>query len=307
MIAKNIDLNVGEYTEKEIIQVLSNNITIQGKSLKQGIGDDCAVHHLDVAKSDQVYTSDATIENIHFNITDDPKLIGHKAIGRVLSDLASMGAEPILFLVNAVIPRSYSIKNLEGIYNGMNHLLKNYSANLVGGDLSSGNHLSLHVFGMGILPIGSSLLRKGAKLNDVILTTGSLGNSQKSKHLCFTPRVTEGKWLRETGLVNSMIDVSDGLATDLRHLIETDNLGALLFSEQLELMSSINQVLYDGEDFELLFTVDKDKLSILENNWKNFFSTRLWHIGEIIDKPNEIYVRFEDSLLLVNGEGYQHF
>lgn len=302
----NKENKISDYSEKEIIELISSSNNNNDYVVK-GIGDDCAVCKFSNDDYDHVYTSDATIEGIHFKNSDDCELIGSKAVGRVLSDLASMGSKPVSILVNIVISENYSVNNLQRIYSGIYSLLNSFNVSLIGGDLTSGKNLSLHIFGIGILPKGSAIYRCGAKIGDMIWSTGKLGKSFLGKHLSFTPRVYEGIWLRESGFVNSMIDISDGLATDLRYLIEPSNLGAFLYKDNLNIMSSVNNVLYDGEDYELLFTTSRKYSLDLQNKWNKSFDTKLWNIGEITDKSNCLYLKSSDQLTLITKDGYQHF
>lgn len=222
-------------------------------------GDDCAVLPLD-ALHDLVLTSDPLICGVHFDSGTDPEQIGWKAAARVLSDFAAMGADPQYLLINLVAPPEQEVGMLEKIYAGVGKILAQFGAELVGGDLAQGPVLELHVFGTGRVPKGTALLRSGAHPGDVIYVTGLLGGSFGSgKHLNFTPRIREGKWLRQSGLVRSMMDISDGLATDLRHILRASGTGAELDGARIPKNGSLEQALFDGEDFELLFTVRADE------------------------------------------------
>lgn len=218
------------------------------------VGDDCAV----LPMSDQydfVLTSDPLIENVHFSAGTAPQKIAHKAVCRVLSDLSAMGAEPQYLLVNLVAPPEQDFQTLEKIYAGFSNVWKKYGAEIVGGDLAQGPALELHVFGTGRVPKGTALLRSGAKPGDLIYVTGPLGCSQKTgKEFSFEPRLEWGKMLRESGVVTSMMDISDGLATDLRHILKASGVGAELDSSKIPMLGTLQEALFDGEDFELLFT-----------------------------------------------------
>ena len=165
--------NLGEH---EVIERLLGQLGTH-RDMAVGAGDDCAVCRLQDTGTDQVLTTDPVIENVHFRRSDDPKRIGNKAAGRVLSDIAAMGAQPQWLLVNVVAPDDLAFCILQGIYDGMNHLCKRFGAAIVGGDLSAGPALELHVFGTGILPSGSALLRSGARPGDMLFTTGAILNS----------------------------------------------------------------------------------------------------------------------------------
>jgi thiamine-monophosphate kinase len=218
------------------------------------VGDDCAVLPLD-NNYDLILTSDPLIQDVHFTSETTPEQIAHKAICRVLSDFAAMGAEPQYLLINVVAPPEQDFQTLEKIYDKFSKLWKTYGAEVVGGDLAQGPVLELHVFGTGRVPKGSALLRSGAKPGDHIYVTGPLGCSQKSgKQFSFEPRLEWGRALRESGKVTSMMDISDGLATDLRHILKASGVGAELDSSKIPRVGILEEALYDGEDFELLFT-----------------------------------------------------
>jgi len=226
----------------------------------KAVGDDCAVLPQSDSEYDLVLTSDPLIEGIHFTPDVAPEQIGHKVAGRVLSDFAAMGAEPQYLLVNVVAPGTENIERLEKVYAGLTALCDSFGAEVVGGDFAEGPAFELHVFGAGRVPEGTALLRGGASPGDALYVTGRLGRSQVlGHHLEFMPRVAEGQWLRECGFVTAMMDISDGLATDLRHILEASNTGAEIESSAVPLNGTIEEALFDGEDFELLFTVSPDR------------------------------------------------
>ncbi|MFA7256827.1 MAG: thiamine-phosphate kinase, partial [Kiritimatiellales bacterium] len=180
-----------------------------------------------------------------------------------------------------------------------------------------GPELELHVFGVGRVPKGTALLRSAARADDVIYVTGPLGGSFESgKHLNFMPRIREAKWLRQSGYVHAMMDISDGLATDLRHILKASNVGADIVSEKIPRMAcpeqgpdgtsrmgTLEQALYDGEDFELLFTVraedaDEFDFQCLENLEQNFP-----RIGKITDQPGVLTL---DGTVL-GRKAFEHF
>ena len=283
------------------------------KNLK-AVGDDCAVLPLD-AHYDLVLTSDPLIQGVHFTPGTDPEAIGWKAAARVLSDFAAMGADPQYLLINLVAPPEQDFQTLEKIYAGVSKLRKLFNVDLVGGDLAQGPTLELHVFGVGRVPKGKALLRSGARPGDIIYVTGPLGGSLASgKHLTFMPRLKEAKWFRQTGLVRSMMDISDGLATDLRHILKASKVGAELDGAAIPKTGSLEQALFDGEDFELLFTVhaedaDAFDFQCLEDLEQKFpaslacASKRLARIGKITDRTEIIML---DGAVL-ERKAYEHF
>ncbi len=255
----------------------------------KAVGDDCAVLPMSETH-DMVLTSDPLIENVHFTDDATPEQIANKAVGRVLSDFAAMGAEPQYLLINVVAPPEQPFQTLEKIYAEFSNLWKKYGVEIVGGDLAQGPALELHVFGVGRVPKGTALLRSGAKLGDRLYVTGPLGGAQTSgKHLTFEPRLEWGKALRESGDVTSMMDISDGLATDLRHILKASGVGAEIDSSKVPRVGNLEEALLDGEDFELLFTSSE----------KHDFPS----IGKITDRAEELLLDGEP----LDGKAFEHF
>ncbi len=262
----------------------------------KAVGDDCAVLSQEGSLYDLVLTSDPLIQGVHFTPDAAPEQIGHKAAGRVLSDFAAMGAEPQYLLVNVVAPGTENVERLEKVYAGFTTLCERFDTEVVGGDLSEGPAFELHVFGVGRVPKGTALLRSGARPGDAIYVTGPLGGAQKSgKHLTFTPRVTEGKWLRECGFVTAMMDLSDGLATDLRHILNASNVGAEIESDAIPLNGTVEEALFDGEDFELLFTARSEPAADCD--------IPLFKIGSITSEPEVLTL---DGAVL-ERKAFEHF
>lgn len=293
--------------EHEVIRRLLHQLG-NHSDIAVGAGDDCAVCRMHGTDIDQVLTTDPIIENVHFLPSEDPKRIGNKAAGRVLSDIAAMGARPQWLLVNVVAPNDLEFQVLQDIYSGMNNLCKRFGATIVGGDLSKGACLELHVFGTGVLPADSALLRSGARPGDALFVTGPLGNSGAGKHLDFIPRVEEGIHLRQSGVVTAMMDISDGLATDLRHMLKQSGVGAELDSESIPKFGTEEQALYDGEDFELLFTVPPDCIEVLCKGWKERFDSELVPIGRIDSESEVLKIRSsEGELCVLKCKAFEHF
>jgi thiamine-monophosphate kinase len=269
----------------------------------KAVGDDCAVLPLD-ANYDLVLTSDPLISGVHFTPGTDPEQIGWKAAARVLSDFAAMGADPQYLLINLVAPPEQDFQTLEKIYAGVSKLRELFGVDLVGGDLAQGPVLELHVFGVGRVPKGKALLRSGAHPGDVIYVTGPLGGSfESSKHLTFMPRIKEAKWLRQSGFVRCMMDISDGLATDLRHILKASKVGSMLDGSLIPCNGNLEQALYDGEDFELLFTVHAEDADQFDFQCLEALEQTFPRIGKITDQPEIITL---DGAVL-ERKAYEHF
>ena len=256
-----------------------------------GVGDDCAVVRPSGSHdADWVLTSDAVIEQVHFESGTPGQAIGHKAAGRVLSDLASMGAEPCWLLADLVMPADTPAALAEAVMAGAAALAGRHGAAIVGGDLARGEAIALHMFGVGDVPRGRACLRSSAQAGDRLYVTGTLGGSRAGRHLTFEPRVAEGRFLRDH--VTAMIDVSDGIATDLRHLLEASEVGCELAMASIPVAvaardltdgrSPLDHALCDGEDYELLFTVPPDRVDAFEAAWCTRFDLAVTAIGTLV-------------------------
>jgi len=238
-----------------------------------GIGDDCAVvRHSPDSATDLVLKSDCVIEGRHFMPGTEGRLVGRKAVGRVLSDIAAMGATPRWFLVDMVAPGETPVEFAEEVHAGMMEFAEKFSFPLVGGDTAQGPVFELHIFGVGEVPRGTAILRSGAKPGDGVYVTGTLGGSFASgKHLTFEPRLRESALLR--GIASSMIDISDGLASELRHIANASGVTLEIDSSLIPLSAgaSIENAFFDGEDFELLFTARNCEIAEF---------TRIGRVGE---------------------------
>ena len=251
-----------------------------GKSVVTGIGDDCAV--LRVPPGHEVLvTTDFTIENVHFRRDwHPPELAGRRCLTRGLSDIAAMGGEPLAaFLSLAVasdVPRKWVNRFLKGLMN----LAEEFKVPLAGGDTAqSPGGIQADIVVVGSVPKGKAVLRSGAKAGDRIYVTGELGGSAAtlarlakskplgaaySRHLRPRPlaRVAVGQWLRRRGVASAMIDVSDGLSTDLEHICEESRVGAEIEAEAIprarvgpgKKRVALVLALHGGDDYELLFT-----------------------------------------------------
>lgn len=279
-----------------------------------GAGDDCAVVQSMGNEENLVLTSDPVIEGVHFTTDTKPVDIGHKAVARVLSDLAAMGADPRWILINLVVQPAMAVDIIDEIYRGANRIASRFGSVIIGGDVTEGIKLELHVFGMGTVLNGKAVQRKGAESGDYLFVTGELGGSITGKHLTFEPRVVEGVWLRNWA--TSMMDVSDGLASDLRRLLKINGVGCDLWRNDIpisdvvqdDVISSLDHALYDGEDFELLFTVSSKKKNEFLQAWHGKFDLECTCIGAITEESEVIHlVDTDGKKMILSGHGFEHF
>lgn len=300
----------GHLGELALIRLLTRGLS-RRPEVATGIGDDCAVVRIPGSRHDLVFTTDAVIEGVHFRPGHEGRRVGHKAVGRALSDLAAMGGEPLYLLVNLVAPARCPVKRLRAIYAGAEALARRHGAAIIGGDTTCGAQLELHVFGVGRVPRGRALLRSGARPGDVLFVSGPLGGSLKGHHLDFEPRVAEGRWLARGRWATSLIDITDGLATDLGHLVRASRVAAVVEEPAVPVSASARRradTWTDGEDFELLFTVPKARASALSRAWRRKFGRPVYRIGDLVAGPARIQVRDAAGRVRALARcGYEHF
>ena len=309
---------LGDVSEKEVIRRLAALLPPPPPGIT-GIGDDCAIVPPPAAGTRLALKSDPIIEGRHFVLDDDPLRVGHKALGRVLSDFAAMGADPKWVLINLVARPDLSLAYVEDVYRGVAALAARHNVFVIGGDVSAGEALHLHVFGVGETSASGALLRSGARAGDILFVTGWLGGSRMGRHLDFQPRLAEGKWLASSGGVTAMCDVSDGVATDVRHIAEASGLGCVvdltripIASEAFHLSSRDGQppilhALCDGEDFELLFTADPGRAPTLRAEWPKHFQIPLSPIGRMTDTPGFVVQDENGNTHPFSSSGFEHF
>lgn len=307
--------------EFELIQRLTRNLPTNDQVVV-GAGDDCAV--LETGNPDQLllFKTDAVVQGIHFKDDTPPEKIGHKALGRCLSDIAAMAGKPTAALVTLALPRQFEPEFVERIYAGLNALARQHQVAVVGGETTTNpERMLVSVSLIGSVPRGRALLRSGAKVGDAIFVTGELGGSLTGKHLDFEPRLIEARWLAEHFIIHAMMDVSDGLAGDLRHILTASTVGAELLKSAVPISREAKLIarkgdaakpafvaaLTDGEDFELLFTVASKQAVPLLDAWKQRFRTlKLSCIGKIVADEG-LRLRDSQGVRPLTAHGYVHF
>jgi thiamine-monophosphate kinase len=299
-------------------------------STRVGIGDDCAVLDLGLPGRLLLFKTDAVVEGIHFEAGAEPGLIGHKALARCLSDVAAMGGTPTHAVVTLGLPTRFDPARIGGIYAGMNALAQRHGMAIVGGETTRNpERLWLSIAVLGTARAGRCPLRSGARAGDALFVTGELGGSfECGRHMKLEPRLEEARWLVDEFDVHAMIDLSDGLAGDLRHLATASNVGAEVLvgsipihpdtgrarSSAAETQTgpvsgerALQRALSDGEDYELLFAVAEADSSRLAEAWcRQFPALRLTRIGTVTAGA-EILLREGTELRPLTLHGYEHF
>src|SRR5436190_10873384 len=214
--------------EFELIARLTRSLPTNDSTVV-GAGDDCALVDLGIPNRWVLFKTDAVVEGVHFTKAAAPEKIGHKALGRCLSDVAAMAGTPTHALVTLALPAGFDSGFLERIYTGIKTLANRHGVAIVGGETTiNPERMLISASVLGTVTRGKSPLRSGAKAGDAIFVTGELGGSLAGKHLEFEPRLAEARWLAEQFSIHAMIDLSDGLAGDLRHILKASGVGAEL-------------------------------------------------------------------------------
>ena len=275
--------------------------------LQLGIGDDAALFTPQMGR-ETVLTCDWSLEGTHFlRDIHPPDSIGWKCLARAVSDIAAMGATPKCFLLSLALPSSHTGVWLNGFIRGLRRASRHFRCLLAGGDTTQAKKVLINVTAIGEVPIGGAIRRSGASPGDIVYVSGQLGEAElglqvirnwkpmrptKSAlrtHLYPEPRLALGTWLAEHGLATSMMDLSDGLSTDLNRLCAASRVGARIDAAKVPVVRAPSQVkvtetqllnfaLHGGEDYELLFTVSPRKSRRIP---RAFRGTLLTRVGEI--------------------------
>jgi thiamine-monophosphate kinase len=328
-------------TERRLIEII-RRATRRAPAVRVGIGDDCAVLE-PAAGSLLLATTDLLIEDVHFRRRwATPADTGWKSLAVNVSDIASMGGRPRWALIALACPEAVTLEEAEAFYSGVQALAAEHEVAIVGGDTSAsprGWVINVTLLGE---TIRAPLLRSTARPGDVIAVTGSLGRSAAglalletnpapagvagetradvtAAHLRPRPRTREGQWLSEAGGVTSMIDVSDGLATDLGHLCEESGTGAQVDVGRVPVEPPVHAVARalgrdalawatgGGEDYELLLTTAPDAFDRLAAGLVRATGTRLTAVGRMTQAAAGIQYLDRDGRAVSVGTGFEHF
>jgi thiamine-monophosphate kinase len=261
------------------------------------------------------------VEGVHFRADTAPALIGRKALARCLSDIAAMAGTPAHALITLGLESGYDAARVEAVYSGLTELARRHGVGVVGGETTTvPQGMWLNIALLGWVEPGRCPRRSGAQPGDAVFVTGTLGGSLVSgHHLTFEPRLAEARWLAGQCEVHAMIDLSDGLAGDLGHVLRASGVGAELRAAAIPLSraareaaarggrSALEAAMGDGEDFELLFTVPaRDAVPLLDAWRTRFESVRLSCIGKITPERG-LRIRDRHGLRPLEAHGYTHF
>lgn len=335
---------LNEIGEFGLIERIRQKITLRHPSSRQGIGDDAAV--IQPEQKQVVVTTDMLVEGVHFDLTFCPlKHLGYKAVAVNVSDIAAMNATPKHITVSVAIGRRYTVEAIEELYEGIMIACQNYNVDLIGGDTTSSNAgLVISITAMGEVAEGEAVYRSTAQVNDLICVTGDLGgaylglqilerekqaflaNPEMQPELAGKDYVIQRQLrpearmdviyeLRELGVKpTAMIDISDGLASELLHICTQSRVGATIFQDKLPAdqqtldtaeefkIDPVTCILNGGEDYELLFTAQLSDLDKLRNH------PDITLIGKITEASEGINLATPaGNLHPIKAQGWRHF
>ena len=276
-----------------------------------GIGDDMAQISLG-ENSSVLITTDMLLDGVHFDLQSvGMESVGYKVMAVSLSDCAAMATVPLAAVVSVALPKGFGTEELKELHRGIRRAGDKFSCTLIGGDITSWDKpLAISASLLSMPGKTKPLQRSGAKVGDIICVTGLLGGSLAGRHLEFVPRIPEALVIAAAG-ATSMIDLSDGLSTDLNHICRAGKVGAVIDAEKIPLSAEakksddpVKAALNDGEDFELLFTISKPNYQKLIKQWE--MQLPITEIGQTNDK-DKVQIKVADGNLQdLPPAGYDH-
>ena len=307
--------------------------------LSKGIGDDAAVLDMPPAGKQLLWTVDMLVEGVHFELSyTTPRLLGRKSLSVNLSDIASMGGEPVACLMSIGLPADTDTAFATGFVEGFLEVAREHACPLAGGDTVAAPGVVIDVTVLGLAPAGKAFLRSGARPGQLILVTGALGASAAGleafrrgldsqavwaplvcAHLDPTPRLAEAAAAREAGGVGAMMDISDGLASEVNHICRESGAGAVIWSDSIPISAAAREfcaqaglyaldlALLGGEDYELVFTAGAQDAASIGDAIETRTGTPVTVVGEIVDAARGVKISaggIESALL---PRAYDHF
>jgi thiamine-monophosphate kinase len=332
-------------SELALIRLIRDANISAAPGLIQGIGDDCAVFTTPGAEAGAgkwLITTDTLVDKVHFDLRyHPPELLGRKCMAVNFSDIAAMGGYPRFALLSLCLPLSLSDKWLQSWLSGVSAMLAEHGCVLIGGDTVRGTELVISVTVIGEAGGNEILYRSGAKPGDTVYVSGPLGSAaaglalfQKAEdagerpavrwqalldaHLDPAPLVQLGQQLSRSGCVTAMQDISDGLATDLAHICQESDVGAVVHARRLPALPSLDDaaaflgqekldlMLKGGEDYQLLFTIPSGREKEVEEKIKQTLDFPLFAVGVIVEGQGVVLEKNDGSRQNITFQGYEH-
>jgi thiamine-monophosphate kinase len=314
-----------ELTKNELLKYLKK---FGGKNaaILRGIGDDAAVVRME--QGSYVFTQDAMVEHVHFDfVFDTPFSLGKKVVSANVSDVLSMGARPLYFLVTLGVPATLEFNAIQRLYQGMSSAAKEFNAILVGGDITEGgDRLFVDISMVGKLVVPHYLGRNGARPGDLLGVTGELGEASYgrmlleagvrasrnrfiTRYLTPVPPFETWKRLVDLRVPHAMVDISDGLLTDLERMMLGSGTSAVVYLEDVPVPREITKAgkqelaLTGGEDYQLLFSFGRKKLAQIEELKAQGFDVSV--IGEV-KQGKGVHIFDRGAEVMVSAKGHEH-
>jgi thiamine-monophosphate kinase len=305
-----------------------------GHGIRIGIGDDAAVFR-PKAGYETILTCDWFFEGTHFlRDMHPPDAVGWKCLARAVSDVAAMGGASRCFLLSLALPESHTGRWLDEFLGGLRRAARKLNCVLAGGDTTRRREILINVAVVGEVRANRAVLRSGARAGDLIYVSGRLGEAElglrllrrtkgranarnplMKKHLYPEPRLALGQWLCDRRLATAMMDISDGLSSDLPRLCTASGVGARVESEKIPAvwisdsnrkrgLYSLQLAIHGGDDYELLFTVPANKAGMVPGKYKSVVLTQ---IGKITEKPGVVLLQEKSGARPLNPGGWDPF
>lgn len=295
-------MNLRDLGEDKLLGLLLPRLRLTSLVVN-GPGDDCAVVKTRDNRNFLVLKTDCVVAGVHFLLTANAVDVGWKAMMRPLSDFAAASAIPQFALITLIASEQTKVAWVERLYRGLTRAARRFKVSIVGGEMSStSGPPSVSVSVIGFVEKDRYVSRRGGRVGDDLFVTGRLGGAVKQKHLQFIPRIPESRWLTRNFSIHAMMDLSDGLGTDLPRLATASRVGFAVETGSLPLArgAKINDAISEGEDYELLFAISPRDRNRLERNWrKKFPKLPLTRIGKLSSKFEKQNSKFPS--------GYVHF
>ena len=268
-------MKLGALGEDRLLnRILLHLPRVRGGKVFAGSADDCAIVEAPRSKKYLVLKTDCVVEGVHFVPGTNASDVGWKAMMRPLSDFAAASAVPQFALITLIVPEQTEVAWLRGLYRGLRQAANRFKVSIVGGETSNtSGPIAISVSVIGFVEKLRAASRRGGRSGDDLFVTGRLGGALRRKHLKFVARIAESRWLTKHFSIHAMMDLSDGLGTDLPRFARASKAGFDIELENLPLArgATIDNAISEGEDYELLFAVSPRDRNSLERQWQRKF------------------------------------